>query len=76
MVIPILTYDHESWVRTEKVRSQMQASEIRFLQKIKGTTMSDKFITLRFENLNIESLLLWIEKSQLRWFGHVSKMAQ
>ena len=40
--VPILTYVHEFWVMTEKVRSQMQASEIRFLRKIEGVTMFDK----------------------------------
>ena len=38
--VPI-TYDHESWVMTERVRSQMQASEMRFLQKSKVLTMFD-----------------------------------
>ena len=37
--VPILTDGHESWVMTERVRSQMQASEIRFLQKIEEVTM-------------------------------------
>ena len=39
--------------------------------------MFDKFrnIAIR-ESLNIEALLLWIERSQLRRFGHVSKMPQ
>ena len=40
--LSILTYGHESWVKTERVQSQMQASEMRFLQKIKGLTMFDK----------------------------------
>ena len=39
--IPILTYGHESWVMAEKVRSQMQTSEMKFLEKIKGVTMFD-----------------------------------
>ena len=30
--VPILTYGHESWVMTERVRSQVQASEMRFLR--------------------------------------------
>ena len=30
--VPILTYGQESWVMTERVRSQMQASEMKFLQ--------------------------------------------
>ena len=33
--VSILTYDHESWVMTEKVRLQMQASEMQYLQKNK-----------------------------------------
>ena len=45
--IPILTYGHESLVMTEGGQSQRQASEINFLQKIKGVMMFDKLcITL------------------------------
>ena len=29
--VPILTYGHESWVMTERMRSQVQASKMRFL---------------------------------------------
>ena len=32
--VPILTYGHESWVMTERVRSHVQASEMRFLRRI------------------------------------------
>ena len=32
--VPTLTYGHESWVVTKRVRSQVQASEMRFLRKI------------------------------------------
>ena len=32
--VPILSYGHESWVMTERVRSQVQASEIKFLRRI------------------------------------------
>ena len=77
-------------VMTERVRSQMQAPEIRFLRKIEGVTMFDKSQcydrsvtmfdkhrnTAIQESLNIESLLLRIERSQLRWFCHVSRMPQ
>ena len=60
---------------TEKFRSQMQASEMRFLRKIKGVTMFDKHRNTAIrEFLDIESLLLWIERSRLRWFVHVSRM--
>ena len=48
---------------------------MRFLRKIKGVTMFDKHrnIAIRI-SFNIKSLLLRIERSQLRWFGHVSRM--
>ena len=62
---------------TERVRSHKQASEMRFLRKIKGVTMFDEVRnTAVQESLDIESLLLRIEKSQLRWFGHLRRMPQ
>ena len=60
--VPILTYGHESWVMTKRLRSQMQASEMRFLRKIKGVTIFDKRCnTVNRESLDIELLLLQIE---------------
>ena len=59
---------------TERVRLQMKVSEMGFLRKIKGGTMFNNHRNTAIrESLDIESLLL-IERSQLRWFGHVSKM--
>ena len=53
----------------------MQAYEMRVLQKIKEVTMYNKHRNTAIrEYLNIMSLLLRIEKSQLRWFGHVSRI--
>ena len=40
--VPIFTYGHESWVMTERERSQVQASEMRFLRRIKGATLFNK----------------------------------
>ena len=57
------------------MRSQMQASEMRFLQKIKGVTMFGKLRNTAIrESLDVDSLLLPIERSPLRWFGHVRRM--
>ena len=51
---------------TERAQSQTQTSEMRFFQNIKGVTMFDKHRNTAIrESLNIELLLLWIEKSQL-----------
>ena len=75
--VPILTYGHESWVMTKRVRSQVQASEMRFLRRIEGVTLFNKMRNSEiWEFLNIEPLLLRIERSQLRWFGHASRMPQ
>ena len=62
---------------TERVRSQVQAAEMRFLQKIEGLTLLHKVRNSEIrKTLNVEPLLLRIERSQLRWFGHVSRMPQ
>ena len=62
---------------TERVRSQMQASEMRFLRRIEGVTVFNKVRSSEIrKSLKIEPLLLRTEKSQLRWFGHVSSMPQ
>ena len=75
--VPILTYGHESWVMTERMQSQMRASEMRFLRRIEGVTLFNKVCGSEIQKpLNIEPLFLRIERSQLRWFGHVSRMPQ
>ena len=62
---------------TERMRSQMQASEMRFLRKIEGVTLFNKVRCPKIrKSLNIEPLLLQIERSQLRWLCHVSRMPQ
>ena len=50
---------------------------MRFLRKIEGVTLFNKEHSSEIQkSLNIEPLLLRIERSQLRWFGHVSRMPQ
>ena len=59
----------------EKVRSR--AAEMGFLRRISGLTLLDKVKSADIrESLNIELLLLRIERSQLRWYGHVTRMPQ
>ena len=75
--VPILTYGHECWILNEKVRSRVQAAEMGFLRRISGLTLLDKVKSADIrEFLNIESLLLRLERSQLRWYGHAIRMSQ
>ena len=61
----------------EKVRSRIQAAEMEFLRKIRGLTLLDKVKSADIrKSLNIESLLLRLERSQLRWYEHVTRMPQ
>ena len=75
--VPIFIYGHESWVMTERMQSQVQASEMRFLPRIEGVALFNKMRSSEIQkSFNVEPLLLRIERSQLRWFGHVSKMPE
>ena len=48
---------------------------MRFLRRIEGVTLINKVGSSEIQkSLNIEPLLLRIERSQLRWFGHVSRI--
>ena len=48
-----------------------------FLRRISGLTLLDKVKSADIrESLNIEALLLRLERSQLRWYGHVTRMSQ
>ena len=50
---------------------------MRLLRKIERVTLFNKVRSSEIrKSLNIEPLLLRIEISQLRWFGHVSRMPQ
>jgi len=64
---------HESWIMNERMLSQMQATEIVFLRVVHGVTLRDKVRGCEIPKaLNVLSLLR-IKKSQLCWFGHVTR---
>ncbi|KAK3525692.1 hypothetical protein QTP70_005846 [Hemibagrus guttatus] len=73
--IPTLTYGHELWVMTERVRSQIQAAEMSFLRRVAGRSLRDRVrSSVTREELGVEPLLLHIERGQLRWLGHLFRM--
>ena len=50
---------------------------MRFLRRIVAATLFNKVCSSEIrKSRNIEPLLLQIERSQLRWFDHVSRMPQ
>ncbi|XP_076876507.1 uncharacterized protein LOC143525918 [Brachyhypopomus gauderio] len=70
--VPTLTYGHELWVMTERTRSWIQAAEMSFLHRVAGRTLRDRVRSaVTREELGVEPLLLHIERSQLRWLGHL-----
>ena len=68
-------YGSENSVMTERVQPQVLASKMRFLKKIKGVILLTRCGSLEILK-SLQPLLLQIERSQRRWFDHVSKMPQ
>ena len=61
----------------EKMRSRVQAPETGFLRRISSLTWLDEIKSADIrESLNMESLLLRLERSQLCWYGHVTRLSQ
>ena len=57
------------------MRSRIQVAEMSFLRKVAGLSLRDKVrSSVIRERLRVEPLLLHIERSQLRWFGHLARM--
>ncbi|XP_054656606.1 uncharacterized protein LOC129194983 [Dunckerocampus dactyliophorus] len=73
--VPTLIYGHELWVMTERTRSRIQAAEMSILRRVAGLTLRDRVrSSVIREELRVEPLLLHIERSQLRWLGHLVRM--
>ena len=71
----ILIYGHEAWALTSKTRSQVQAAEMKSLRLIRGVTRLDRMRNDAIrEDLGVESILKFIERGQLRWYGHLKRM--
>ncbi|KAK3528727.1 hypothetical protein QTP70_010164 [Hemibagrus guttatus] len=73
--VPTLTYGHEVWVMTERIRSWIQVAEMSFLCRVAGRSLRDRVrSSVTREELGAEPLLLHIERGQLRWLGHLFRM--
>ncbi|VDP41658.1 unnamed protein product [Soboliphyme baturini] len=73
--IPLPTYGQEWWMMTEKLRTQVQAAEGSFLRQVARLRRLNIVRNIDIlKSLGIQLLLLQIEKSQLRCFGHFLRM--
>ncbi|TWW61130.1 hypothetical protein D4764_05G0012200 [Takifugu flavidus] len=73
--VPTLSYGHELWVMTERTRSRVQAAEMSFLRRVVGLSLRDRVRSSAIrEELGVKSLLLRVERSQMRWLGHLVRM--
>ncbi|TWW80607.1 R2 Retrovirus-related Pol polyprotein from type I retrotransposable element [Takifugu flavidus] len=70
--VPTLTYGHELWVMTKRTRSRVQAAEMSFLRRVARLSLRDRARSSAIrEELGVEPLLLRVERSQMRWLGHL-----
>ncbi|KAK0154256.1 putative uncharacterized transposon-derived protein F52C9.6 [Merluccius polli] len=73
--VPALTYGHELWVMTERTRSRVPAAEMSFLRRVAGLSLRDRVrSSVIREELGVDPLLLRVERSQMRWLGHLVRM--
>ncbi|TWW62225.1 hypothetical protein D4764_04G0008720 [Takifugu flavidus] len=72
--VPTLTCGHELWVMTERTRSRVQVAEMSFLRRVAGLSLRDRVSSAIQEDLGVEPLLLRVERSQMRWLGHLVRM--
>ncbi|MDF4355499.1 hypothetical protein P3445_23705, partial [Vibrio parahaemolyticus] len=73
--VPTLTYGHELWGVTERMRLRIQVLEMSFLRGVAGLSLRDRVRSSDiWRELGVEPLLLHIERGRLRWFGHLVRM--
>lgn len=74
---PTLIYGSETWTMSHRVKSKIQAAEMRYLRKVEGVT---KFDRVRNEHIRLklqtESIQTTIDKKQLAWYGHIIRMPE
>ncbi|TWW81841.1 R2 Retrovirus-related Pol polyprotein from type I retrotransposable element [Takifugu flavidus] len=73
--VPTLTYGHELWVMTKRTRSLVQAAKMSFLRRVAGLFFRDRVRSSAiWEELGVKPLLPHVERSQMRWLGHLVRM--
>ena len=74
---PTLVYGHENWVLDARNRSRVEATEMRFLRMVAGVSLREHRESAEIRlGVRQSPLILTIERSQLRWLGHVLRMPE
>ena len=78
LFVPTLTYGHEAWTLTKERGDRLKSLEMKFVRPACGFTLRDeKRNTELRDMLGVTApLVLRIERSQLRWLGHVMRMEE
>ncbi|KAJ3655554.1 hypothetical protein Zmor_014678 [Zophobas morio] len=73
--LPTLTYGCETWVLSQKMKSRLEANEMKYLRRVIGVTLRDHIRSSQIrEQLQSKKLMDAIENKQLSWWGHVQRM--
>lgn len=72
---PILTYGCETWIMTDRQKSKIQATEMKYLRRVKGVTRTDRNRNQDIRNeLGVQSIFEFIDRRKLSWWGHMQRM--
>lgn len=73
--VPTVSYGHEPWVVMERMRLRIHTGEMSYLHWESGLFLRDRVRSLViWEGPGLEPLLLCVERSQMRWLGHLGRM--
>ena len=73
--VPTVTYGLELWVVTKRMRLRIPMAEKSFLCRVAGLSLRDSVRSSDILDwLRVERLLLYVERSQLRWFRHLQRL--
>jgi hypothetical protein len=71
----LLLYEAETWASTKREESKLQVGEMKFQTATVGTTRSDRIRNTYISGeLKMEEIQNQIERSRLRFFGHVKRV--
>ena len=76
IVRSVLTYGTETWILNKKIKSKLASTEMDFLRRSSRHSKLEKVrnIEIRRQMNYQESIIDYIQRKQLSWYGHVKRM--